>query len=73
MWHDVGHAHNVKFLEYFKFFWGKNIVRKYTKWLFTDGNLIKLGQIYFLKQSLEFHEKLRKIASSTTLKEQRIL
>lgn len=54
-------------------FRGKNIVRKYTKWLFTDGNLIKLGQIYFLKQSLEFHEKLPKIASSTTLKEQRIL
>ena len=54
-------------------FGGKYIVRKYTTWLFTDGNLTELGQIYFLKQRLEFHEKLQKIASSTTLKEQRIL
>ena len=54
-------------------FRGKYIVRKYTTWFFTDGNLTELAQIYFLKQRLEFHEKLQKIASTTTLKEQRIL
>ena len=69
MWHDNDHTHKkVKFLEYFKFLLQiKFFFRKYTAWLFTDGNLTEVEQVFFLKQSIKFQGEMRKIASRNTL------
>ena len=40
----------------------------YTAWLFTDDNLTEVEQVFFLKQSIKFQGKMRKIASRNTLK-----